>query len=152
MRLRSQDLCRSVDRGTRRPAIELRNQAVRGADAVVRSGRQYRDRRYGRAGHGPCAVADAVHAWKLLTREPRDPITARRRWCDGPAGEGHKPYVRHVRRWEVGRLHNTAEAPEQGRTANVCVRREVEAKKRWGWCALASEKLKMLGRNINGLG
>src|SRR5262249_15365757 len=93
--------------------------AVRGADAVVRGGRQHRDRRQWRAGRGPRAVGDPVHAWKLLAREPRDPITARRRWCDGPAGEGYPPHVRHARGWEVGRLHSTNEAAEQGRIANV---------------------------------
>jgi outer membrane protein assembly factor BamB len=35
MRRRPQGRRRSVDRGTRRPAIELRNQVLRGADAVV---------------------------------------------------------------------------------------------------------------------
>ena len=38
----------------------------------------------------------------------------------GSSGEGHKPHVRHARRWEVGRSHSTREAAEQGRTANVC--------------------------------
>ena len=36
MRRRPQGLRRSVDRGTRRSAIELRNQTLRGADAVRR--------------------------------------------------------------------------------------------------------------------
>jgi hypothetical protein len=36
----------ALDRGTCRPAIEPRNHGVRGADAVKRSGRLYRRRRY----------------------------------------------------------------------------------------------------------
>jgi hypothetical protein len=36
--------------------------------------------------------------------------------------------------------------------AKTCVRREAAVGKRRGWCALASEKLKTLGRNIYGLG
>lgn len=38
---------RSVDRGTHRQGIELRKQAIRGADAVVRAGRQHAGVRYG---------------------------------------------------------------------------------------------------------
>ena len=38
---------RSVDRGTHRQGIELRKQAIRGADTVVRAGRQHADMRYG---------------------------------------------------------------------------------------------------------
>src|SRR5215468_1340980 len=99
--------------------MELRNQAVWGADAVVGSGRPHRDWHHRRADLGPRAVEDPAHAWKLLAREPGDPNAARRGWCDGPAGEGYPPYVRHARRWEVGRLHSTAEATEQRRTAHV---------------------------------
>src|SRR5262249_5135420 len=99
--------------GTRRPAIELRNQVLRGADAVMRSGRPHRGRRYWQAGPGPRAVGDPVHAWKLLAREPGDPSAARRRWRGGPAGEGHKAHGRHARRWEVGRSRSTTEAAEQ---------------------------------------
>ena len=37
---------------------------------------------------GPCAVADPMHVWNLLAREPGDPIDARRRWCGGPRRKG----------------------------------------------------------------
>src|SRR5215471_5559169 len=36
---------RSVDRGTGRPGIELRNICIRGADVVQQGGRQYRETR-----------------------------------------------------------------------------------------------------------
>src|SRR6266581_6277784 len=115
MRRRSRDRRRSVDRGTRRPAIELRNQPLRGADAVIRSGRPHRRRRYWQAARGPRAVRDPVHAWTLVARETGGPTGTRRRWYGGSAGEGHKPQSRHVRLWEVGRPRSTWEAAEQGR-------------------------------------
>src|SRR5262249_14734182 len=106
---------RSVDRGTRRPAIELRNPAFRGADAVKRGGRLHRVRRYRRAARGPRAVGDPVHAWKPFARETGDPTGTRRRWDGGSAGEGHKPQSRHARPWEVGRSRSTREAAERRR-------------------------------------
>jgi hypothetical protein len=115
MRWRSRGRQRSVDRGTRRPAIELRNQVVRGADAVVRSGRPYRGRRSRRAGLGPRAVVDPVHAWKLLAREPGDPSLIHP--LGGSPGEGCKPYVQDARGWEVGRSRTTWEAGEQRQEA-----------------------------------
>ena len=90
--------------------------SVRGADAVDRSGRQHRGSTLMASRRGPRAVEDPAHAWKLLAREPGDPTATRRRWCDGSAGEGHQPYVRHARRREVGRSHSTGEAAEQRRT------------------------------------
>ena len=60
-------------------AIEPRNQRLRGADAVETSGRQHRRRRYARAGCGPRAVGEPVHARNLHAREPGDPMLARRR-------------------------------------------------------------------------
>src|SRR5450759_4674304 len=57
---------RSVGSGTRRlkaarlkAGIESRNQEVRGADVVIRCGRQYRRRRYARADGGPQGTATA---------------------------------------------------------------------------------------------
>ena len=43
----------SVDRGTRRPAIELRNHPFRGADLVWWQGRQHESRRYRESRLGP---------------------------------------------------------------------------------------------------
>src|SRR5262249_23775397 len=58
-----------------------RNHPVRGADAVVGSGRPHRDRRYRQADLGPRAVEDPAQAWKLLAREPGDPNHIHR-WVD----------------------------------------------------------------------
>lgn len=55
--------------GERRPAIEPRNQAVWGADAVKRSGRPHRTGRYTRALDEPHAVEDPEHAQKLSEQE-----------------------------------------------------------------------------------
>ncbi len=90
MRGRSQGRRRSVDRGTHRPAIELRNQVLWGADAVKLCGRPHRTGRYRRAKFGLHAVEDPEHVWKLLAREPGDPSVIRQ-WCDGSVGEGHNP-------------------------------------------------------------
>jgi hypothetical protein len=43
----------ALDRGTCRPAIEPRNQGVRGADAVKTSGRPHRWQRYRKLSSGP---------------------------------------------------------------------------------------------------
>ena len=77
------------------------------ADAVFRSRRQHRVERQGKLRSGSRAVEDPAHAWKLLAREPGGPASARRRWSDGPVGEGLWPHARHVREQEVGRLRNT---------------------------------------------
>src|SRR5262249_56957753 len=110
----------SVDRGTGRPAIELRNQVLRGADAVKRGGRPHRGRRHRRAILGPRAVGDPVHAWKLLARETGDPSGTHRARPEGSVVEGHRPYARHARLGEVGRLRSTWEAAEQGRVLVAC--------------------------------
>src|SRR5882757_9888303 len=65
-------------------AIEPRNQRVRGADAVIRAGRQHRWWRYARVASGPRAVREPVHVRNLHAREPGDPTLARR--VDGRAG------------------------------------------------------------------
>jgi hypothetical protein len=51
---------------------------------------------------------------KLLARETGDPSGTHRARPEGSAGEGHRPYARHVRPGEVGRLRSTWEAAEQG--------------------------------------
>src|SRR2546422_3201 len=102
MRWRSQGRRRSVDRGTPRPAIELRYPPFRGADAVATSGRPHGTRRHGRAALRPRAVEEPEHGWKLLAREPGDPFNTRRRWWGGSARAGPKPYVWHARGREVG--------------------------------------------------
>jgi hypothetical protein len=88
MRRRPRGRRRSVDRGTRGPAMELRNQALRGADAVNRGGRPHRGRRHGQAVFGPRAVEDPAHAWKLSARETGDPSGTHRASLDGSAGKG----------------------------------------------------------------
>src|SRR5262245_34339476 len=113
MSRRSQGRRRSVYGGTRVSAIELRNQALRGADAVSVRGRPHRKRRHRRAAREPRAVKDPAHAWQFLAREPGDPNVIQRRWVGGSVGEGHTPYARHARRWEVGWRHSTAEVAEQ---------------------------------------
>jgi hypothetical protein len=109
----------SCDRGTRRPAIELRNQVLRGADAVKRRGRPHRGRRHLRVVPGPRAVGDPVHAWKLSARETGDP-TGTHRSNGGSAGKGPRPYCRPARPWEVGRSRRTGEAAEQGCAHDTC--------------------------------
>src|SRR5918992_3084525 len=61
---------------------------VRGADAVIRGGRQHRWQRYARAVSGPCAVEEPKHAWSLRAREPGDLMAAR--LGDGRAGRSGK--------------------------------------------------------------
>ncbi len=68
---------RSVDRGTRRPGIELRNHEIRDADVVDGSGRQHWGWRYAQATTRSRAVEDPVYAWKLLARKAGDPTDAR---------------------------------------------------------------------------
>src|SRR3981081_4706152 len=36
----------------------------------------------------PCAVADPIHVWNLLAREPGDPIDVCCRWCSRPLRQG----------------------------------------------------------------
>ena len=72
-------------------AIEPRNQQIRGADAVVTSGRQHRWQRYARAVGGPCAVGEPLHARNLHAREPGDPMPARP--VDHRAGRSGKAKV-----------------------------------------------------------
>jgi len=65
---------------------------VRGADAVLRSGRPYHKWRKSRVSYGPRAVQDLRHVWKFHAREPGDPTGVirqagwRRRWAIRPAG------------------------------------------------------------------
>jgi RNA polymerase sigma-70 factor, ECF subfamily len=58
MQIRGSKAARSVDRGTLRPGIELRNHLLRGADSVNPGGRQHHGRRSMRAISGPRAVDD----------------------------------------------------------------------------------------------
>src|SRR5713226_9080020 len=115
MRGEPQGCWRSVDRGTCRLGMELRNNRDRSADVVPHGGRQHRRMRYRKhqASAGLRAVSDPRHVWKLHAREPGDPIDARRGRCDGPVGEGREPEVQHARRWGVGRSRSTDEVPEQ---------------------------------------
>ena len=53
--------------------------------------------------------------WKLLAREPGDPLTARPQVGSGRAGKARRSHARDVRSREVGQVHCTAEAAEQRR-------------------------------------
>lgn len=106
-------LRRGVDRGNRRPGIELRNQAHPGCRRCRAVRKATPELALKRASRGPCAVEDPEHAGKLFAREPGDPRNALPWWRTGPVGEGYKPQSRHVLFWEVGRLNSTEEAPEQ---------------------------------------
>ncbi len=75
--------------------MELRNHPLRGADAVVRSGRPHRDRRYRQADLGPRAVEDPAQAWKLLAREPGDPKHIHR-WVDRAEKATSRTSAMHV--------------------------------------------------------
>ncbi len=68
----------ALARGTRRPAIELRNQLFSRADLVMLWGRQHGQSRYWRATARRDGVREPVHAWKLQAREPGDPVGFRR--------------------------------------------------------------------------
>ena len=83
MRGQSRGCQRSVDRGTGRPGIELRNNRIQGADAVSRRRKATRAGALARVRDGPCAVRDPAHVWKLHAREPGDPVGARH---DGGTG------------------------------------------------------------------
>ena len=61
-----------------------------------------------------------MHAWKLFARETGDPSGTHRARPEGSVGEGHRPYARHARLGEVGRLRSTWEAAEQGRASVAC--------------------------------
>src|SRR5262249_23610813 len=51
---------------------------------------------------------------KFHARDTGDPSGTHRARPGGSAGEAHRPYARHVRPGEVGRLRSTWEAAEQG--------------------------------------
>ena len=74
--------------GTHRFGIEPRNQVIQGADAVKRSGRQHTSEASSQVSVWPCAVADPIHVWNLLAREPGDPIDVCCRWCFRPPWKG----------------------------------------------------------------
>ena len=115
MRRRPRGRRRSVDRGTCGPGIEPRNQTVRGADAVVRGGRQHarappsRGMRAAPRGRRPRARAEPLCA--RTGRSPRCPP----RWCGGPRREGQRPNADDERPGEVGQARSTDEAAEQSR-------------------------------------
>ena len=55
---------------------------LRGADLVVKWGRQHGRMRHGKCPTRPCVVVDPWHVWKLLAREPGDPLIVRWRSPD----------------------------------------------------------------------
>jgi hypothetical protein len=107
-------------RGHTQASHRAAKSAFRSADAVIRGGRPHRRRRDRQAARGPRAVGDPEHAWKLFARETGDPSGTHRACPEGSVGEGHRPYARHGRLGEVGRLRSTWEAAEQRRASVAC--------------------------------
>ena len=115
MRGQSRDWTRSVDRGTCRLGIELRNNRDRSADAVqhVRKAtrriasasvrRALRSLRPQACMETPCARTGRPH------RRPHGMRRAGRR--------SHKPEVQHARRWGVGQSRSTGEGPNKAGNA-----------------------------------
>ena len=68
---------------------------VRICAGAARKGGPYRDRRSRRAGRGPRAVEDPVHAWKLLAREPGEPKQIHR-WVDRAEKATSRTSAMHV--------------------------------------------------------
>src|ERR1035438_8854831 len=102
MRSRSQDLSRSVDRGTCRLGIEPRKWRFGAPTPSGQSGRRNEPDRKGEIPDRLRGVADPTHAWKLDAREPGDPGVARS--PEKAAGRGGNPKGQssHARRREVG--------------------------------------------------
>jgi hypothetical protein len=79
------------------PVIELRNQAVEGADAVKHAEGNMAGGASASPQAGPSrsavqlwrtGVEEPGHVWKLHVREPGDPVAARGSSGCGPVGEG----------------------------------------------------------------
>ena len=96
-------------------AMEPRNQAFRGADAVRMSGRQHRRWRHRRESSADPARSENLCMQGVSMREnreiPRPPV-----WLiTWRAAQGRlRPYAWDVRAWEVGSPRSTDEAAEQG--------------------------------------
>ena len=88
---------------------------IRGADLVVRWGRQHSGRALARARRGPRVVADPAHAKRLHAREPADLRTVCSREGSRPAREGELPHDWRERGGGVGPRRSTNEPTEQGR-------------------------------------
>src|SRR5229473_6415664 len=83
MRGQSQGYHRSVDRGTCRQGIELRNNRIRSADVVPRDGRPHRNRRYREPG-ADSAQSKTPGMHGNSTRENREtPSTPDTKLCVG---------------------------------------------------------------------
>ena len=113
MRKSSQDGRRSVDRGTGRQGIELRNQFRPGCRC--RSVKQKATSR---------VTIDASYPRTLRSQRPQACLetprarTGRPYRCpqpqaEGPVGEGYKPHDQRARLWGVGRMGSTDEVFEQ---------------------------------------
>ena len=113
MRGQPQGCHRSVDRGTCRPGIELRNN--RDPECRRRSTwRKATPRRRYRKPPADSAQSETPGMHGNSTRENREtPSAPVGRRGGGPVGEGHEPEVQHARRWGVGRSRSTGEVPEQ---------------------------------------
>ena len=107
-------------RGTCRPAIELRNlhrPACRPCPAMGKA-----TRKAAQNGESPedAAESENLSMHGNSRRENREIPSASPKW--GTVGEGHWPYVRHVRGWEVRWSHSTYETGEQNRNTGSGVR------------------------------
>ena len=107
-------------RGNGRPAMELRNQSLVRRPCGVR-GKATRPLALWQAVGRHGGVVEPVHAGKLQTREPGDPIGFRDAAL-GTVGKRLRRYSRHVRQWEVRWSHSTCEAGEQNRSPGGGVR------------------------------
>ena len=108
MRGRPRGRARSVDRGTRRPAMERRETSNTGRRCPPIGRRQHAPARYRERRAAP-RRRRTWHAHTSLAREPREsPL------CPPPAGRRPGAVDRDVRTGEVRPAHSTKEAGEQG--------------------------------------
>src|SRR5256885_14469459 len=113
MRGQPQGYHRSVDRGTCRLGIELRNNRDQSADVVPYGGRQYRRMRY-RQGPPDAAQSKTPGMRGNSTHENREtPSTPAGKDAAGPGGEALSPKSHKDRRWGSGGRKGPAKGPEK---------------------------------------
>jgi hypothetical protein len=120
MRDMPQDMQRSVDRGKRRPAIELRNPKS-GTPTLSHQGEGHTgggDR--SRAAARSRGVEDPVHARTSGAREPGESGGSRGLSTHGTVGEGLWPQARRERLRAVRHRRSTDEGIEQSRPQAGC--------------------------------
>src|ERR1700730_3136989 len=113
MRRQLQGCGRSVDRGTCRLVIELRNNRDRSADVVPQGGSQHRRMRYRKHPQGS-AQSETPGMHGNSTRENREtPSTPVVEGVTGRLEKAPEPEVQNARWWGVGRSKSTYEVSEQ---------------------------------------